>query len=485
MKTSFQYALACLLPATVAVITWSVYGQISAANIALLYLFLVMLIAIYTSTRPALLAALVSFLAFNISYTEPQGTLLVLHRQDLLMILLFLLVALIVGALAGRLREQLRESQIRQRLGEIQIEYTATLASAIQSKQVLHSLRAALDKATGEPSVLQELPMKDSDWQQWDQQLQASTMEQIRTHLAAAPDKMTLELVSKEGTVYVLHDGNSFLALVLVKTGSEPILPVARLMAQQATNALSRIRLANELKSEQQEKENELIRSSLLSSLSHDFRTPLTSMMGASSTLLELGEQLSDAERSELLHSIRDESQRLNSYTLKLLDMAQLGRGQYKLNRTTIDIDELIYAVLKRVRLTYPHEFVQDSEADLPAIEVHSALIEQALYNVIENACKFSPAEKPIIIHCRTDRANLIIRVEDYGPGIPDAEKEQVFEMFHSASRGDRRAAGSGLGLAISKGMIAAHGGDIRIQDSAQHSGCVVQISLPITGEAD
>lgn len=485
MKTSLRYLLACLLPIGIAAMTWSLHGLISPANIALLYLFAVILIAIYTSTRPALLAALVSFLAFNISYTEPQGTLEVLHRQDLLMILLFLLVAVIVSALAGRLREQLMQSRVRQQLGQIQIDYTATLASAMKAKEVFVALGSALEKAAPGQFVLQTFSGLESDWDSWDGYLQDEIKSRLHQALTKAPGEITLELQSQGDLLCALHDGRTWLALLLIRADTESTRQVARLMAHQANSALNRIRLAGELKSEQQEKENELIRSSLLSSLSHDFRTPLTSMIGASTTLLELGEQLSESERKELLHSILDESRRLNSFTLKLLDMAQLGRGQYKLNRTTIAIDELIHAVLKRIKQTYPHQFVQDMQAELPSVDVHSALIEQALYNIIENACKFSPADKPIAIHCRVKDDKLIISIEDHGPGIPDVEKEQVFEMFHSASRGDRRAAGSGLGLAISKGMVAAHGGDIRITDCTEHSGCSVQITLPLKREVD
>lgn len=485
MNKPLQYVLAALLPMAIAALTWSLHGLMSAANVALLYLFIVVVTAIFTSTRPALLSAVVSFLAFTLSYTEPQGTLLVMHRQDLLMILLFLLVAVIVGPLAGRLREQLMETRARESMGEIQIQYTATLASAMTSDEVLQALRHALNTIPELGFQLQTLREQEPDWDAWDGYLQAETRTVVHNALKREPGDSTSELYSEDGQLCILHDGVHHIGLLLLSRSTEASLNVVRLMAYQATNALKRIRLAGELKSEQQERENELIRSSLLSSLSHDFRTPLTSMVGASTTLLELGEQLSEAERRELLQSILDESRRLNSFTEKLLDMAQLGRGRYKLNRTTIAIDELIHAALKRVRQLYAHEFVLDLQKDIPAIEVHTALIEQALYNVIENACKFTLPDQPITIQCRSHGDSMKIVIEDHGPGIPDAEKTQVFEMFHSANRGDRRVAGSGLGLAISKGMVAAHGGNIEIGDCAGHSGCRVEITLPVESAAD
>ena len=483
MKQAPQYILAAFFPIAIAAMTWSLHGLISPANIALLYLCTVIVTAIFTSTRPALLSAAVSFLAFNLSYTEPQGTLFVMHRQDLLMLLLFLLMAIVVGALAGRLREQLLASRTGQRMGEVQIQYSASLAAAMTAAEVFDALDYALGGLAMLNFKLQRLIEGEPDWEAWDGYLQAETRAIVHERMALVPGETVIELNSADGQLCLLHDGANYLGLLLLVSGHETALQIARLMTHQATNALRRIRLAGELETEQQERENELIRSSLLSSLSHDFRTPLTSMVGASTTLLELGEQLSEEDRKELLQSILDESRRLNSFTQKLLDMAQLGRGHYKLHRTTIAIDELIHAALKRVRQSYEHQFDLDLEQDIPAIEVHTALIEQALYNVIENACKFSLPDEPISIQCRTDKQWLKIIVTDHGPGIPDDEKTRVFEMFHSANRGDRRVAGSGLGLAISKGMVAAHGGAIEIHDAKGHSGCSIEISLPLEHE--
>lgn len=485
MGKASQYSLATLLPIAIAALTWSLHGLISPANIALLYLCTVVVTAIFTSTRAALVSAIVSFLAFNLSYTEPQGTFLVMHRQDLLMILLFLLMAVIVGPLAGRLREQLVESRAHQQMGATQIEFSATLASSMTSEEVFNALQYALQQFTDLHFRLELLADQKPDWDEWDGYLQAESRASLHDRMSEEPGQAVIELSSDDGQLCLLHDGERYAAILLLTGGNETTLHVARLMAHQATNALRRIRLASELKSEQQERENELIRSSLLSSLSHDFRTPLTSMVGASTTLLELGDQLSEDDRNELLQSILDESRRLASYTQKLLDMAQLGRGQYKLHRTTIAIDELIHAALKRVRQIYPHKFTLELQKDIPAIEVHTALIEQALYNIIENACKFSPSSEAIVIRCKTEGDRLIIEVEDHGPGIPDAEKQQVFEMFHSANRGDRRVAGSGLGLAISKGMVAAHGGTITMNDCNGHSGCCVVVSLQLPKEEE
>jgi two-component system sensor histidine kinase KdpD len=279
----------------------------------------------------------------------------------------------------------------------------------------------------------------------------------------------------------VLGDNKEALAGLLVNNAPESTFASIRLLVKQCNLALARTRLVDDLETERIEKENELIRSSLLSSVSHDFRTPLTSMVGASSTLLELGDQLSKEQVKELLESILLEARRLNSYTQKLLDMTQLGRGELKLNRSTIAIDELLNVTLKRLKQQFPqHQISTRIEPGLPSLVVHAALIEHALYNVLENACKFSPPDRQILVSCRMEPDGLLLDVEDSGPGIPDEEKTKVFEMFHRADRGDRRVAGSGLGLAICKGMIGAHGGTVEIQDSKSLGGCLVRIRLPL-----
>lgn len=476
-----HYLLAVALPVAVTAVTWFLHGYLTAANITLIYIVAVIVTAVNTGTRPALVSALVSFLAFNLSFTEPRGSLFVLHSQDMLTAGLFLITAITVGQLAARVKEHLEQVQERERFSRVELDFLEQLATAIDQGQITGALSAAIARLPELDSELVSLEQGAPCWERVRMPVPEALRRAIETPVQVDPSNPDRQSWQAGDHVFLLlNDGRQAIAGLLVVSHAPSALDWIRLLANQASLALARTRLVADLEAERTEKENELMRSSLLSSVSHDFRTPLTSMVGAASTLLELDAQLSEPQKKELLESILSEARRLNSYTQKLLDMTRLGRGQLKLHRTTVAIDEILNVVLKRIRQQFPGHSIETAiPDDLPAVSVHAALIEQALLNVLENACKFSPHDKPIRVACRAENDRMFIEVEDSGPGIPDAEKTKVFEMFHAADRGDCRAAGSGLGLAICKGMIGAHGGSVEIGDSPRLGGCLVRIELP------
>ncbi|MFI0474107.1 ATP-binding protein [Halomonas sp. HMF6819] len=238
-------------------------------------------------------------------------------------------------------------------------------------------------------------------------------------------------------------------------------------------SALSAARLAEE---------QERLRSALLASVSHDLRTPLSSIIGAASSLRALDAQLSDSDRRALLDSVLGESERLDRYIQNLLDMTRLGHGELKIERDWISLDDLIATVRRRLAgalqgLTLELRF---APGNLPLLYVHPALIEQALVNVLENAARFSPPGGVIEILAFTDDAatSLTIAMTDQGPGIEPERREKVFDMFYTG--GDRSPHGSGLGLAICKGMVGAHGGQVRAEANPEGQGTRIVITLPL-----
>lgn len=279
---------------------------------------------------------------------------------------------------------------------------------------------------------------------------------------------------------------------LLISAREEALTAVFLLMIALLVGPLAarRTRLLTDLAQERMEKERELLRSSLLSSVSHDFRTPLTAMIGATTTLMEMGDTLTKEQKRELLESVLSEAERLNNYTQNLLDMTRLGRGELRLERSWVSIEEIINVVLKRIRpLAESHRLEVNMAPSLPLLRVHPALIEQAIFNVLHNALKFSPPGTAVRLSCRESgtaagRA-LVLEISDEGPGIEEAERENVFRMFHTAEKGDRRVAGSGLGLAICKGMIGAHGGSVEIADAGTGQGCLVRITIPVADQHD
>jgi len=254
-------------------------------------------------------------------------------------------------------------------------------------------------------------------------------------------------------------------------------------MVQDIGQTLARARLADELEGARVQGETERLRNALLSSVSHDLRSPLASMIGSAGTLANYGEKLPANERRELLEAILGEGQRLDRYIQNLLDMTRLGHGTLKLNRDWTDVAEIVAAAVTRLRKLFPTVRVDTVlPSDTVLLHVHPALIEQALFNILENAERFSPPEQPVLVGVRISGDKLLIEVSDRGPGIPEDERARIFDMFYSVSRGDRATKNTGLGLAICRGMIGAHGGSVEALPR-EGGGTTIRITLPLPTE--
>ncbi len=488
-KKQYQYYLALTLPLLVTFIAWLIQRFIPAENIALVYIVAVIVTAVNTGTRPAMLSALVSFIAFYFFFTNPLHSQIVLHPPDVLTVILFVLTAVLVGHLAARLREKLEQLQARERFSNVELLFMEKLAVAIYPNEVLDALSDALGSISNLEFLILRIEKDRIDFSQAEDFMSESL--QRRLQQAISTLETTREFWSmKEESIAgrLLTDGVDNIAILATRWDpvTDDHAASINLLLHQANLALGRTRLVWDLETERLDKEQEVMRSSLLSSVSHDFRTPLTAMIGAASTLIEMGSALEPDQQQELLNSILTEASRLNGYTQKLLDMTRLGHGELTLHRSTVSIEEIINFVIKRFKSQKEDQRLElDIESHLPLLDVHAALIEQALYNVIENALKFAPTDSRIAIRVRMHEQRIGIEIEDSGPGIPVSEREKVFEMFHSADRGDRRMAGTGLGLAICKGMIGAHGGSVEIHDATSGQGCLVRVLLPVSEDND
>jgi two-component system sensor histidine kinase KdpD len=265
---------------------------------------------------------------------------------------------------------------------------------------------------------------------------------------------------------------------------------LAEAIVQQTAQAAERTRLVASLENARIEGETERLRTALLSSVSHDLRSPLASVIGAASSLSAFGDTMPEADRRELLGSIRSEGERLDRYIQNLLDMTRLGAGAMKLQRDWVGLDEIAGSARARLARLFPAtEVVIDLEPAgqaLPPLFVHAALVEQALFNVLENAAKFSPAGAPIVVRAVRAGDKLELEVVDRGPGIPEEERRRIFDLFYSGARGglegsgDRAARGSGLGLTIVRGMIGAHGGRVEALPGDGGSGTTIRMTLPL-----
>lgn len=474
---------------------------LSVANLSLIFLTAVLVVAVRTRMTVAVYTAILCFLGYNFFFAPPRYTLAISSFDDALAVTLFLLAALVCSRLATRLASQvesLRGAQVQARalltLGQ-QLT-TSTDAGGIRdagSKALAHALRCdAAILARDAEQVLRVVASVPPGRALSAQDLAASDWSDRHGEQAG---RYTDTL--NGAPCWVLPLGSESRPLGVVALRFDPALgepdpdqrSLALAMTQDISQALERARLSDELEGARVQGETERLRNALLSSVSHDLRSPLASMIGAAGTLISYEQKLPPEERRELLEAILGEGQRLDRYIQNLLDMTRLGHGTLKLNRDWTDSAEIVAAAVTRLRKLFPDLRVETLTPDEPVLlYVHPALIEQALFNILENAARFSPPGEAVRVTVRSIDDCLQIDVSDRGPGIPEDERSRIFDMFYSVSRGDRApqgtGPGTGLGLAICRGMIGAHGGSVEALPG-DGIGTTIRISLPLPAPPD
>jgi two-component system sensor histidine kinase KdpD len=274
------------------------------------------------------------------------------------------------------------------------------------------------------------------------------------------PDTATLQ---REWTIHSAKLGeNNTSRLAICRTYlSDEQLDLVRNLCGQAELAIDRVRLTADLDSSRREAERARLQSALLTSVSHDLRTPLASIIGAASTLRELEPSLTPRDRTDLLDSVMGEARRLNGYIQNLLDMTRIEHGELRIHRDWENPADLIGGAIRLVRENWPDAAVETRiAADVGLVHVHGELFIQALHNVIDNALRYSSPSGPVEIVCARTADAVQIEVTDAGPGLTDHERDRIFDMFYRAEAGDRHSGGTGLGLAITRGIMEAHEGE-------------------------
>jgi two-component system sensor histidine kinase KdpD len=250
----------------------------------------------------------------------------------------------------------------------------------------------------------------------------------------------------------------------------------------QASVAVERAALVDQLRDAQLTTETERLRAALLSSVSHDLRTPLVSIIGASTSLLEYRSILKLEDRQELLRTVLDEAQRLNRYIQNLLDMTRFGQPHFDLKREWIDVSDLVASAAERLGSTLDDIHLSVSVDNTAAfLKVQGTLIEQMLVNLLDNAASFAQNESTVAVEISQRDGNVMLEVSNDGPVIPENEREKIFDMFYRATLGDRKRAGTGLGLAICRSIVNAHDGEITANTRADGTGALFRIALPVT----
>jgi two-component system sensor histidine kinase KdpD len=486
------YMIACLGVAIATGLGFAIDLWLPLPNISVAFLVAVMLIAMKLGRGPAIFASVASFLAFNFCFTEPRFSFGVSDSQNILTIVFFLIAAIFVSNLASRVQMQVDASKTAARRTTNLYQFSRKIAAAATQDDVLwavvhhvattiHGKSLVLMPRDGRLTITAGYPPEDqiderddaaANWT-WTNGRPAG---RGSTTLPTA-DWLFLPLKTARGQVGVLG---------VQMPGQELLAPedsrLLETLADQTAVAIERTTLVADVETARVTSETERLRAALLSSLSHDLRTPLVSILGAATSLINYGDDLDANDRRDLAATIQDEAERLNRFVQNLLDMTKLGSGALKPKADWADLHDVVRAAVDRAdKLLKGSQVKIDIDPQLPLLNLDSVLMEQVLFNLIDNACKYSPPGSLVTVWARQRKGQAAIEVCDQGPGIPEADRERVFDMFYRVEAADTQTAGTGLGLAICRGIVEAHGGTIKAEPGLHGTGTCIVLHLPIT----
>jgi len=470
-------------------------GWIGSSNSDLVFLTAVVAVAVRFGLLPSLLASVASALAYNFFFLSPKYEFTIADPHNFTAFGFFILVAIIVSTVAARGRTQTVALMDRARTTESLYAFsrklagTATLddvlwATAYQTALMLKVRVVLLLPEGNSIAVKAGYPPEDTlD----DADIAAAKWAWDNNRVAGRGSET---LPGAKRLFLPLHTGRGAIGVMGIDSDKPgPLLTpdqrrLVDALRDQAALAIERVKLVEEMDRVERAAETERLRSALLTSISHDLKTPLAAVLGSAGTLRDLGDKLSASEKAELLGTIIDESERLNRFIANLLDMTKLESGAVMPNVAMHDLGEIVGSALRRAsRILSRHNVELELAPDLPMLELDAVLFEQVLFNLLDNAAKYAPSGTTIRIQSWRSGDAVCLRVLDEGSGIPPADLEHIFDKFYRAQKTDQVRAGTGLGLAISRGFVEAMHGTIVAANRPDRTGAMFTISLPIPRE--
>lgn len=516
-KALWAYARSLMLVAAVTVLGVTAFTGLELANIAMVYLAAVVVSALWLGRGPAILAAAAGVAAFDVCFVPPRWSFAVSDIQYLLTFAVMLAVGLVIGTLAARTRVQARQAWERERRTAALYALSRELAAAQDSKAVATAAaRHAHETLSADVVVVVPIESRPASTldvlafagaPDWFDQREKGVAQSAIDH--GKPSGLGTQRLPASAGRYVPLVGTSgklgVLGLHPIRSGrgdegpgafDAPNLLLIDALASQIATALERVSLSESQQTAKLEAERERLRSALLSSVSHDLRTPLASITGAASTLEQYAAtpdlssgRIDPGTQAKLLRTIIDESSRLNDIISNLVFATRLESGAIALNREWTTLEEVIGVGLSRHRAELAaRPFRVHLPAGLPMIRVDNAMLPQVVHNLIENALRYTPAGTPVAISAWSAESQLVVRISDEGPGLAEDEASKIFQRFYRgrASRSVAPGSGSlapgtgmGLGLTICEGVIRVHGGRIWAEPNTPH-GVAFLFSLPV-----
>ncbi|HMK79150.1 MAG TPA: sensor histidine kinase KdpD [Xanthobacteraceae bacterium] len=461
-------------------------------NVDLVFLTAVVGVAARYGLLPSLFASIAASLCYNYFFLPPIYTFTITDPTNIAAFLFFILMAVVVSNVAARVRTQALAAMQRARTTESLYAFSRKLAgvgtlddvlwaTAYQTALMLNVRVVLLLPDNGAISVKAGYPPEDrldeadlaaAHWA-WDNNRSAGRS----SDTLPGAKRLFLPMRTGRGPIGIVGIDSD-------KPGPMLTPDQRRLLdalMDQAALAIERVRLVADMDRVKRTLETDRLRSALLTSISHDLKTPLAAVLAAAGTLRDLGKALDESQKADLLATIIDESERLNRFIANLLDMTRLEAGAIVPNAALHDVGEILGSALRRAsKILAQHRIEVDLAADLPMLRVDPVLFEQVLFNLLDNAAKYAPPRTTVRIESWREREAVYLQVIDEGEGIPPGDLEQIFDKFYRVQKGDQVRAGTGLGLAISRGFVEAMQGTITAANRTDRPGAVFTIRLPI-----
>jgi two-component system sensor histidine kinase KdpD len=465
---------------------------LTISNISLAFLTAVLMSAVAYGLLPSLFACLLSVLAYNFFFLPPLYTFTIADPENVVALFFFAVVAVIASNLAARVRAEALTARDRARMTEQLYQFSRKLAGAVALDDLLWATafqiammlkvrvvlllpgEEGLSVRAGYPPEdrLDDADLAAGQWC-WESKRAAGR----GSDTLPGAKRLFLPIQTARGPVGVVgldSDGQG----ALLSPDQRRLFDS---LSDQAALAIERINLAQDVDRARLAAETEKLRTALLTSISHDLRTPLASILGSATSLRTYRDTLDPETETMLIATIQEEAERLNRFIANLLDMTRLEAGAIRPNTELVDLTDLVGSALERAaRVAAKHHVVVDLERGLPMLLLDPVLAEQVLFNLIDNAAKYAPAGSEIRVQARAVDRNVVLTVRDEGDGIDPALVERIFDKFYRIGASDRKRAGTGLGLAICRGFIEAMGGRIIAGNRSDRSGSIFTVTLPI-----
>jgi two-component system sensor histidine kinase KdpD len=484
------YAASLMLVAAVSVVCEFLRPLLDPTNMVMFYLLAVVVAAVRLSRKQAVVTSLLGVLAFDFFFVPPRFTFAVADPQYLITFVALFTVGLVISTLVAHSRERAEAMRTRELQTASLYYLSRDLAAAADIGAVMKALIRNAEEALNARLAL-FLPegerldvMAASDGLTIDAKEQAVADWAFRNRHPAG--RGTDTLVSSDLLYLPLQTPASVLAVMGVRlendieyrsTENRRLLDA---FATQAAMAMERVQFSRQAEQAQILQARENLERALLNSISHDLRTPLSSVTGVLTSLRDEGAHLSDQARRVLLDTACGEAERLNRFVANLLDMTRIEAGAVRLNLEPCDVQDLVGCALAVLETRIGNREVSFRMLPvMPLVPMDLVLMTQVLVNLLENSLKYSPDANPIEIVATTDANRVIIEVADHGPGVPEKDLQRVFDKFYRIPVPEG-AGGTGLGLSICKGIVEAHGGTIRAENRPG-GGFKVVIHLPLS----